>query len=417
MTIAQRTFTAPLLTIDHIRAAAAKIKGQVLHTPTLYSPRLSKLTGAEIYVKYENFQATGAYKERGALNRLLSLTAAERQRGVIAMSAGNHAQALAYHAARLGAPAVIVMPESTPFVKIGATEALGAEVILAGETVAEAYDEAMEVSSRRSLTFVHPYDDPLVMAGQGTIGLELMEDQPGLDCVIVPIGGGGLISGVGTALKALNPSIEVFGAQSEAYPSMWAALRGETPVCGGQTLAEGIAVKTAGQLTLPLARELVSDVIVAGEDAFEEAICAFVSHQKAVAEGAGAAGLAALLTAPARFAGRKVGLILSGGNIDAGMLSSLLVRGLRREDKIISLRLIIPDQPGMLARVASCVGGRGANVLEVSHRRAFLDVPAKRASLDLVIETRGREHAQAVIEDLKAAGFPVFRLNGRSEAD
>jgi threonine dehydratase len=417
MTIALRASPAPLITIDHIRAAAAKIKGKVLRTPTVYSPRLSKLTGAEVYVKYENFQATGAYKERGALNKLLSLSEGERQRGVIAMSAGNHAQALAYHAARLGAPTVIVMPESTPFVKIGATEALGAEVVLAGETVAEACGEALEIAARRSLTFVHPYDDPLVMAGQGTIGLELMEDQPDLDCVIVPIGGGGLISGVGTALKSINPEIEVFGAQAEAYPSMWAALRGETPTCGGQTLAEGIAVKTAGELTLPLVRQLVADIILASEDALEQAICAFVSHQKAVAEGAGAAGLAALLTDPGRFAGRKTGLVLSGGNIDPGTLSSLLVRGLRREDKIISLRVIIPDQAGMLARVASCVGGRGANVLEVSHRRMFLDVPAKRASLDLVIETRGREHARTVIEDLKAAGFPVHKLNGRAETE
>lgn len=249
------------------------------------------------------------------------------------------------------------------------------------------------------------------------IGLELAEDAPDLDCVVVPIGGGGLISGVATALKAIAPKVEVFGAQSQAYPSMWAGFYRKSAPCGGQTLAEGIAVKTAGELTLPLVRSLVSDIILASEETFEQAICAFVTHQRAVAEGAGAAGLAALLTEPDRFAGRKVGLILSGGNIDPGILSSLLVRGLRREDKIISLRVVIPDQPGMLARVASCVGGRGANVLEVSHRRMFLDVPAKRATLDLVIETRGREHAQTVIDDLKKAGFPVLRLNGRSEGE
>jgi threonine dehydratase len=417
MTIAQRAFPALPISLDHVRTAAANIRGKLLRTPIVHAPRLSALTGAQIYVKYETFQATGAFKERGALNKLLSLSPAARGRGVIAMSAGNHAQALAHHAARLGAPAVIVMPENTPFIKVGATEALGAEVILAGETVAEACDEAMRIAEERSLTFVHPYDDPHVIAGQGTIGLEMLEDSPELDCAVIPIGGGGLISGVATAVKSLRPDFEVFGVQSESYPSMRAALRGETPACGGQTLAEGIAVKSAGQITLPIVRALVADVILAGEEQFEQAICAFASLQKAVAEGAGAAGLAAVLAQPRRFAGRKVGLILSGANIDPGILSSLLIRGLRREDKIISLRVLIPDQPGMLARVASCVGGRSANILEVSHRRMFLDVPAKRAVLDLVVETRGREHAQVVINDLKAAGFPVLRLNGRSEDD
>ncbi len=391
--------------------ATKLISGRVLRTPTLPAPKLSQLTGAQVFVKYENLQVTGSFKDRGALVKLLSLTDADRERGVIAMSAGNHAQAVAFHARRLGIPALIVMPERTPFVKVSNTEAFGAEVVLAGETVAEARDRALELAAERGLTFVHPYDDPYVMGGQGTLGAEILEDQPDLDCAIIPIGGGGLISGCAVAMKKLKPAIEIFGVEAALFPSMKAALEGTKPVCGGQTLAEGIAVKTAGQLTLPIVAAFVSDVILVSEQQIEHAVAAFMSLQKTMAEGAGAAGLAALFAERERFRGRKVGLVLSGGNIDVRILASIMVRGLEREDKIISLRLVIDDQPGVLGRVATCLGEAGANILEVAHRRTSLNVPVKGTTLDVMIEAKDAGHAAAIMAMLKEKGFSVFRMD------
>jgi threonine dehydratase len=391
--------------------AAKLVSGKVLRTPTLPAPKLSQLTGAKVFVKYENLQITGAFKDRGALVKLMSLTEAERRRGVIAMSAGNHAQAVAFRARKLGIPSVIVMPEHTPFVKVGNTEAFGAEVILAGETVAEAREHALAIGAERSLVFVHPYDDPFVMAGQGTVGTEMLEDQPDLDCAVFPIGGGGLIAGSAVAMKKMKPDVEIFGVECTLYPSAKNAIEGGNAVCGGQTLAEGIAVKTAGALTLPIIRRLVSDIILADEQQIERAVAAFMSLQKTMAEGAGAAGLAALLAEPERFRGRKVGLVLTGGNIDVRMLASIMVRSLEREDKIISLRLIVDDQPGMLGRVATCLGTSGANILEVSHRRMFLDVPAKGTTLDVTIEVKDAGHGMKVIAALQAVGHSVIRLD------
>lgn len=404
------TAVPPALTLAAIEEAAGAIRGHVLATPTLPAPKLSQLTGAEVFVKYENMQITGSFKERGALRKLLSLTEAERKRGVVAMSAGNHAQAVACHARRLGIPALIVMPVETPFNKIASTEAFGAEVVLAGETVTEAYEEAVALGAEREATFIHPYDDPHVIAGQGTLGVELLRDQPDIDCAVIQIGGGGLITGCALAMKALKPGIEIFGVETALYPSMKAALAGEAITCGGQTLAEGIAVKTAGKIALSMLPDLLSDIVLVNEYQLECAVSAFVSLQKTMAEGAGAAGLAALLAQPERFRGRKVGLVLSGCNIDVRMLASIMVRGLEREGKIMSLRLVVEDRPGTLGRVATCLGGSGANILEVSHRRMQLDVPAKGTTLDLTIEVKDAGHGAAVIAALEHEGFRVTRI-------
>ncbi len=405
--------TEDLAALDHgaVLEAARAIRGQVLRTPTLPAPKLSQLTGAEVFVKYENLQVTGSFKDRGALVKLMSLPPEERQRGIIAMSAGNHAQSVAYHAQRLGIPALIVMPEHTPFVKVANTEAFGAEVVLVGETVAEAREKALTLGAEHGYTFVHPYDDPLVIAGQGTLGLEMLEDAPDIDCAVFPVGGGGLISGCAVAMKAVKPDIELFGVETALYPSMKAAVAGTALACGGQTLAEGIAVKTAGALALPVVRRLVADIILATEPRIERAVAAFMTLQKTMAEGAGAAGLAALLSQPERFRGRRVGLVLSGGNIDVRVLASILVRNLEREQKVISLRLVVNDLPGTLGRVATCLGTCGANILEVSHRRMFLDVPAKGTTLDLTIEVKDAGHGRAVVAALEKGGFAVAHID------
>ena len=390
------------VTVADIEAARRTIAGQVLRTPMLPAPKLSALTGADVHVKYENLQVTNSFKDRGALNKLASLDAAARARGVIAMSAGNHAQAVAYHAARLGIPATIVMPVTTPFVKVEATQAHGAEVVLEGESVAEAQVRAQTLAAERSLTFVHPYDDPLVIAGQGTIALEMLEDAHDLDTLVIPIGGGGLIAGNAIAARARAPAIEIVGVEAALYPSFWNALSGEDRPFGGSTLAEGIAVKNVGALTLPIVRELVSEIMLVDEAHLERAVNAYLTLQKTMAEGAGAAGLGAMLARPERFRGRKVGLILCGGNIDPRILASVMVRELEREDRIVSFRLTIPDRPGVLGQL-------GANILEVEHRRLFLDVPAKGAKLDVTVETRDRVHAEEVFQALKAEGYqPVW---------
>jgi threonine dehydratase len=397
------------ITIADVEAARRTIAGQVLRTPMLPAPKLSVLTGAEVYVKYENLQVTNSFKDRGALNKLASLSTPARGRGVIAMSAGNHAQAVAYHAARLAIPATIVMPLTTPFVKVEATQAHGAEVVLDGETVAEAQVRAEAIAHERGLTFVHPYDDPLVIAGQGTIALEMLEDAPGLDALVIPIGGGGLIAGNAIAARSCKPAIEIVGAEAALYPSFWNALHGENRPLGGATLAEGIAVKNVGVLALPIVRELVSEIVLVDEAHLERAVNAYLTLQKTMAEGAGAAGLAAMLVEPEKFRGRKVGLILCGGNIDARILASVMVRELEREDRIVSFRLTIPDQPGVLGQIATRLGQLGANILGVEHRRLFLDVPAKGAKLDVTVETRDRAHGERIFKALEGEGFqPVW---------
>ena len=405
------------ITLAHIEAARRVIAGHVLRTPTLPAPRLSVLTGAEVFVKYENLQVTNSFKERGASVKLDALTAAERKRGVIAMSAGNHAQAVAYHATRLGIPACIVMPVGTPFVKLAATRAYGAEVVLEGETIAEAQVRAERLAQERNLTWVHPYDDPHVIAGQGTVALEMLEDVPDLDVLVVPIGGGGLISGIAIAAKAVRPAIEIVGAESALYPSFWNALKAENRPLGGATLAEGIAVKNVGKLTLPIVRELVGAIVLVDEDEIERAVNAYLTLQKTMAEGAGAVGLAAMLAEPRRFAGRKVGLVLCGGNIDPRILSSIVVRGLERDDRIVSFRLTISDQPGVLGTIATVLGHAGANILAVDHKRLFLDVPAKGARLDVTVETRDGAHAEEIIRALAATGFAPTRIETGAAMD
>ncbi|KQZ00813.1 threonine dehydratase [Pseudolabrys sp. Root1462] len=398
------------VTIADIDAARKVIAGAVLRTPMLPAPRLSALTGAEVFVKYENLQVTNSFKDRGALNKLSSLTEAECERGVVAMSAGNHAQSVAYHAARLGIPATIVMPVTTPHVKVAATRSHGAEVVLHGETVADAQARCEAIQAERGMTLVHPYDDEKVIAGQGTIALEMFEDVPDLDMMVIPIGGGGLISGNAIAAKALNPKIEIVGVEALLYPSVWNALEHGNRAIGGPTLAEGIAVKNVGKLTLPIIRDLVSDVLLVDEAHLERAVNAYLTLQKTMAEGAGAAGLAALLAEPVRFKGKRIGLILCGGNIDPRILASIMVRELERETRIVSFRLTIPDQPGVLGLIATRLGAMGANILEVEHRRQLLDVPAKGASLDVMIETRDAAHAREVIAAMAADGYKPVRL-------
>ena len=398
------------ITIADIEAARRLIRGAVLRTPMLPAPRLSALTGADVYVKYENLQVTNSFKDRGALNKLASLSEAERRRGVIAMSAGNHAQSVAYHAARLKIPATIVMPVTTPFVKVAATQAHGAEVVLEGETITEAQSRCERILAERGLTLVHPYDDPRIIAGQGTIALEMLEAAPDLDLLAIPIGGGGLIAGNAIAARAVKPNIEIVGAEAALYPSMWNALHNDNRPIGGPTLAEGIAVKNVGKLTLPVIRELVAEIILVDEAHLERAANAYLTLQKTMAEGAGAAGLAAMLASPGRFRGKKVGLILCGGNIDPRILASIMVRELERETRIVSFRLTIPDRPGVLGTIATRLGKLGANILEVDHRRLFLDVPAKGAKLDVTFEARDAAHAEEIMMALAADGYRPVRI-------
>ena len=405
------------VTLADIEAARRQLAGAILRTPLLPAPRLSALTGAEVFVKYENLQATGSFKERGALVKLMSLGADACRRGVVAMSAGNHAQALAYHARRLGVPATIVMPGWTPAVKVAATRGYGAEVVLEGETIEEAQARAVTLAADRGLTLVHPYDDAKIIAGQGTVALEMLEEEATLDTLVVPIGGGGLIAGMAIAARAAKPAIEIVGVEAAMFPGMRNAVAGESRPAGGNTLAEGIAVSNVGALTVPVVRDLVADIVLVGEADLERAVNAFLTLQRTVAEGAGAAGLAAMLAAPARFHGRRVGLVLSGGNIDARILASILVRELARDERIVSFRLTIPDRPGVLGDIATLLGRRGANILEVDHRRNFLDVPAKGARLDITVETRDRLHAEEVAAALAESGYQPARIGAGRESD
>lgn len=395
------------LTLADVESAARTISGAVIDTDCDISRTLSEMFDAEVWLKFENLQFTGSFKERGALNRLIALGPDERQRGVIAMSAGNHAQGVAYHASRLGIPAVIVMPEATPTVKVENTRGHGAKVILEGATLEEAAAFAVEHGEEQGLTFVHPYDDPLVIAGQGTIALEMLRDVPDLDVLLVPIGGGGLISGIAVAAKAIKPDISIVGVQAKLYPSMYNATRGTELPMRGDTLAEGIAVKAPGRLTSPIVQRFVDDIVLVSEPELERAVSLLIAIEKTVVEGAGAAGLAALIAEPARFKGKKVGLILCGGNIDTRLLASVLTRELAREGRLSQLTIDIPDKPGQLAGVSAIVAGAQANVVEVYHQRVFTELPAKGAELHIVIETRDREHLGRVLRQLEDAGFAV----------
>ena len=398
-----------------IKAAAKEIEGEVMRTPLVAAPRLSEILGCELYLKLENQQYTGSFKDRGALNKLKSLTAEQAGYGVIAMSAGNHAQGVAHHARRLGIPATIVMPEFAPFTKVERTRELGARVVLLGDTLDASAVAAREIADQENLTFVHPYDDPKIVAGQGTIGFEMLEDQPELDTIVVPIGGGGIISGIAIAAKSVKPEIEIYGVEAELFPSMYQAVNELAPSAGGQTLADGIAVKNPGALTRPIIEELVEDILLVDEALIETAVHVLVEQQKIVAEGAGAAGVAALMKEKERFAGRKVGVVICGGNIDVRLLSWVLTRGLVRDGRMVRLRIGIVDRPGVLANVARLIGETGGNIIEVYHQRLFYDVPAKQADVDAVIETRNAEHVHEIIAALEAGGFPTRVLSARSD--
>jgi threonine dehydratase len=403
--------------LEHVRAAAAVLEGAVLRTPTIPSPALSALAGTAVALKLETLHPTGSFKERGACVKLASLGARERKAGVVAMSAGNHAQGVAYHARRLGIPATIVMPETTPFTKVARTESLGARVILRGAGLSETRKAAAAIAERERLTVVHPYDDVGVIAGQGTCGLEMLADLPDLDVVVVPIGGGGLISGIAVAAKALKPGISVIGVEVAAYASMRYALgRGPIPA-GGETLAEGIAVKEPGRLTRAIVRELVDDILIVDEAAIEGAIGTLVESQRLVVEGAGAASLAALLAEPKRFRRKSVGLVVSGGNIDSRLLASILMRGLVRTGRIVRLRAEITDQPGVLAKLTRVIGEHGGNIVEIYHQRLFYDVSVKLAEVDVVVETRNASHVGELIVALGNAGFPTRLLSSTAIDD
>ena len=394
------------LSIDDIRAAADRLKGHIERTPCRHSRTLSEITGAEVWVKFENLQFTAAYKERGALNTLLQLSDNERGRGVIAASAGNHSQGLAYHAARLGIPVTIVMPRSTPFVKVQQTRAHGANVVLEGDNYDASSEVAMKLQAERDLAFIHPFNDLQVMAGQGTVALEMFEDVPDLESLPIPIGGGGLIAGCATVAKSLNPRVEVIGVEPAMYPSFTAKMRGVNGSSGGATIAEGIAVKQVGELSYAIARPLIDDVLLIEEPHFERAVALYCNVEKTVVEGAGAASLAALLAYPNKFKGKKVGLIVTGGNIDTRLLASVLTRELVRDQRLVSLRIIGDDRPGLLATVSAVIGQMGANIVEVAHNRLALDVPAKGAEFDIMIETRDAQHTQEIMEALRESGYP-----------
>ncbi len=385
------------ISFDDIKHAATAIAGKVPQTPFLRASALSTMTGANVMLKLETLQTTNAFKVRGALNKLLSLTPGERKRGVIALSAGNHAQAVAHHATQLGIPATIVMPETTPWTKVERTRLFGGTVELAGETLSDARDHLNRLIDERGLVLVHPYNDPLVVAGQGTIALEMLSDAPELDSLIIPIGGGGLISGMAVAARHIKPDIEIIGVELERYPAMHAAINNTGAACGGSTLAEGIAVRDVSDIAVDLCRDLVDDIVLVDEAAVEKAVVSLLSEEKLLAEGAGAAGVAAMLQDPARWQNKTVGLVICGGNIDQRMLASLIVRELGRDRRIVSLRFRIEDRPGVLGLISSALGEKKANILEVHHQRNFLDVPAKGAVLEITVETRGPEHTDEII--------------------
>ncbi len=406
-----QTSTMQPPTIDDIRAAGERVKGAVVRTPMLVSRTLSEITGAEIWLKFENLQFTAAYKERGALNKLLQLSAEERARGVIAASAGNHAQAVAYHAKRLGIPAIIVMPESTPTVKVTQTAGHGAKVVLHGNIVDDAFAKARELALENGYVFIHAFDDPQIIAGAGTVGVEMLEDAPELDAIVVPIGGGGLMSGVSIAARALKPEIELIGVEAELYPSMKCAIQNCQMPLGGDTLAEGIAVKHPGELTSRILADLANDVVLVSERDLERAVAMLVGIEKTVVEGAGAAGLAAILSDPGRYQGKKVGTLLCGGNIDTHLLANVLVRDLVRQGRIARLHVAAHDQPGALAAITAKVYEAGVNVIEVNHSRIFTQLPAKDTMIEVECEARDAGAIDDVVARLEAAGFRVERAS------
>ena len=398
-------------TIDDIRAAAERVRGAVIRTPMLVSRTLSEVIGAEVWLKFENLQFTAAYKERGALNKLLQLTDEERARGVIAASAGNHAQAVAYHAKRLGIPATIVMPESTPSVKVTQTAGHGAEVVLYGKIVDDSFAKARELELENGYVFVHPFDDPQIIAGAGTLGLEMLEDAPDLDTIFIPIGGGGLMSGVSIAARSIKPDIELIGVEAELYPSMKCAIEGCHMPLGGDTLAEGIAVKQPGELTSRILRELANEVVLVSERDLERAVSMLVGIEKTVVEGAGAAGLAAMLANPERFKGKKVATVLCGGNIDTHLLANVLVRDLVRQGRIARLHVMAHDQPGALAAITAKVYEAGVNIIEINHSRIFTRLPAKDTVIEVECEARDPASVDDVGARLEAAGVRVERAS------
>jgi threonine dehydratase len=397
----------PAVSLDSIRAAAARLAGQIETTPCLPSRTLSQLVGAEVYLKFENLQFTASFKERGALNKLAQLSAAQRAQGVIAVSAGNHAQGVAYHAQRLGIPAVIVMPKFTPMVKIERTRGFGAEVVITGDTLEDAKAEALRLARARTLTLVHPYDDADVISGQGTVALEMLAQQPALDTLVIAVGGGGLIAGIATAARALRPEVQIYGVQTDRFPSMVAAFKNVDLPSQKASLAEGIAVTTPGAIACAIVRECVADMLLVTEGDIEQAILMLLEIEKTVVEGAGAAGLAALLAHRERFAGRRVGVVLCGGNIDPMMLADIIERGMVRAGRLVRIRVDIRDVPGELARAATVIGKAGANIEEVAHQRAFTTLPVQNAQLEMVLHTRSAEHIAQVLADLQAAGLPA----------
>ena len=399
-----------LLTLDHVRAAHDRIRDSIVATPTLHSQTLSKLTGANIYLKFENLQFTAAFKERGALNAILLLSEEQRNKGVIAASAGNHAQGLSYHGTRLGISVTIVMPVPTPTVKVMQTESVGGKVVLFGETFDDAYKHARQLEVEQGLTFVHPFDDPNVAAGQGTVALEMLESIPSLDMLVVPIGGGGLLSGMGTAARALKPDIGLIGVQAELYPSMYSLLNNLQMPCEGDTLAEGIAVKVPGALTSQVIRELVDEIVLVNEAQLETAVSLLLQIEKTVVEGAGAAGLAAVMAHPEKFAGKNVGVVLCGGNIDTRLLANVLLRDLARSGRLARLRLTLQDRPGALFKVMRLFNEHNVNIIEIYHQRIFTTLPAKGLITDIECEARDANQLQGLVDGLNVAGYKVERV-------
>ena len=399
------------VSIEDIRAAATLLDGHILKTPMFTSRTLSDILGAEVWLKFENLQFTSSFKERGAYVKLSSLTEEERKRGVVAVSAGNHAQAVAYHAQRMGIPAVIVMPETTPQVKVELTQRFGPEIVLAGETLADCGGRAEEIIRERHLVMVHPYDDDKIIAGQGTVGLEMCQVAPDLDSIIVPIGGGGLISGVAIAVKALAPKTTIYGVEAALFPSMHNAIHGKTEACAGDTIAEGIAVKNPGARTMPIVRDCVEEIILVTEDELEAGISLLLTVEKVLGEGAGAAGLAALAARPDLFAGRRVGVVISGGNIDARLLAYVLLRQQAKTGRLLSIQVEIRDRPGSLAKIVDIVAAAGGNIIDVTHSRLLTSVVAKRVTIGFTIETRGPDHAEDILARLTKEGLIVHRTS------
>jgi threonine dehydratase len=399
------------VTADQIRDTAVRLDGQIIRTPMLEAPMLSRNLGCELFLKLECLQHTSSFKARGALNAMLGLNDKQRQLGVIAMSAGNHAQAVAYHAEHMGIPATIVMPAQTPFAKVARTRAFGAKVVLEGRNLNECEGTVNALIQEHGLTLIHPYDNELVMMGQGTAGLEMLIDQPDLDILVVPIGGGGLMGGIATIARDMRPNIKIYGVQTELYPSMKLAVERKEINCGGETLAEGIAVKKPGGVTLPVVDALVDEILLVDERDLEWAVGALIEQQRVVSEGAGAAGIAAIYANPALFAGKKVGVVICGGNIDPRLLASILNRNMAVDGRIARLRIDISDEPGMLAAISTTIGKCGGNIVEIYHQRLFYDVPAKLAKIDAVIETRGPDHVDEIIAALRAAHFQVRQLD------